>query len=152
MSAAEKMPGLAGGIADVAPASRASHKGIITTLESVIASREAVIRLSQQPVGLRTAHRILNLKQKIEELGIAFSQRRDAVAAKKGTPTGNSESEKRWKLEPVRMVEFQAEIGRILKEEVRIPSDVCITLADLDEARISAADLERIAFLVEDLT
>ena len=147
MSAAEaKKPSLA----DIAPASGSSRKVIITTLESAINSREAVIRLSQQPVGLRTARRILVLKQKIDELGAAFGERRDAIAAEKGTPTGDG-TQSRWKLEPAQMEEFQAEIAKLLKEEVQIPMDVCITLADLNEARISAADLERLSFLVEDL-
>ena len=143
MSAEAKKPSLA----DITPAGAASRKVIITTLESVINCREAVIRLSQHPVGLRTAQRILELKQKIDEIGLVFGTRRDAIAAEKGTPTG----ENKWKLEPAQMEEFQAEIGKLLKEEVQVPQDVCITLADLNDARISAADLERLSFIVQDL-
>lgn len=124
-----------------------SRKVIITTFGSVVNSGEAIIRLSQQPVSLRTAQRILKLKHKIDELGMDFFERRDAIAAEKGTPIGN----KKWKLETAQKEEYQTAVEMLIMQEVQIPMDICITLADLSEARISAADLERLAFLVEDM-
>lgn len=120
---------------------------LTTTLGDVINGREAITRLSQQAVGLKAAQQILKLQKHLDEIGTDFAKRRDAVAAEMGTPAG----EGKWKLEKDKLDEFAAAVSKIMKEEVTIPVSVCISLAILEDSRISAADLHAITFLVADL-
>jgi len=132
------------GLAEVAIGEDQSDS-FATKLSNVINSREAVIRLSNQAVPLRTAQSLLKLKKTLDVLGTSFSESRDALAAEKGTPAGPQ----KWKLEPAQLEEFQAGIMKLLDEEVQIPQDARISLGDLSEVRLSAVDLEALTYLFE---
>lgn len=129
------------------PAAGAGRKVVMVTVGAIVNSREAIMRLSQQPVPVGTAQKYLKLKSITDELGSAFGEKRDALASEKGTPNGPG----KWKLEADKMTEFNDGINDLLKEEVQFPQEACISLSDLGEAQISAADLELISYAVIDL-
>lgn len=118
------------------------------TYEHVVNAREAFIRLSQQPVDLPIAQKFLKTKKILDAIGQTFGEKRDAVAAEMGTPEGPG----KWKLEASKVEEFQQAITDLLKKVVDIPRDAYLTMrSDLQGVRISAEDLDRLAFLILDL-
>ncbi len=117
------------------------------TVEDVFNSRESFTRLSQQPVALATAKKIMDLNTYLSGICADFLKQRASVAEKMGSPA----EEGGWKLEPDAMAGFCAEARRLANEEVEIPQAWRLTLAELSEVRISAGDLERVKYAVVDL-
>jgi len=130
-------------MADKGPSSR---KVIITTTSNVLLAREAFMRLYQQPGNLAVAQKLMKTKKSLDEIGFGFAEKRDAIAAGLGTPVETG----KWKIEADRVEEFQEAVAKITTEEVQISQDVCLTMASLQEFRISAEDLERLTFLILD--
>ena len=133
------------GLTEVAAGEEVVKDSFATKLANVINSRDAVVRLSNQAVPLRTAQSLLAVKKTLDTLGAEFGEKRDALAAEKGTPAGPQ----KWKLEPAQMEEFQAGIIKLLDEEVQVPRDARISLGDLSEVRLSAVDLDSLSYLIE---
>jgi hypothetical protein len=131
----------------MAEAPGSTRKVVITTLEIVINGLPALARLTQPPVSLKIAQRFLKLKQVIDDISKAFNVRRNALISAHGVATGDNA----WKLDPAQMEGFRTELVTVLKEEVRLPQEVCISLADLADVKISADDLEKLAFVLLDL-
>lgn len=118
-------------------------------LESILTSREAVVRLSQQQVSLPAAQHVLRLKLWADDLAAGFSKRRDAIVAEKGTLISDG-PQKRWKLEADQVEEAQAAVEKIVKEAVDVPKDVYLSPDVLQEFKVSAEDLERLSPLIKD--
>lgn len=129
-----------------AKAAKAGRKVVVVPTGTIIASRDAIMRLSQQAVPVGTAQKYLKLKSAADEIGSVFGEKRNALASEKGTENGPG----RWKLEPDQIAEFNEGVEALLKEEVQFPQESCLVLSDLSEAKISAADLELIKYAIND--
>lgn len=118
-----------------------SKAAVITDFEEVVDSLVSLERLCQQPLSLPAAQKLAKLNKYIREVVGGFSKRRDALVAEAQAGEGGLERETwREKIEP------------LLKEEVRIPLDMCVALDDLSDIRVSAGDLERLSYLISGMS
>jgi hypothetical protein len=124
-----------------------AEKVVITTIETVLGGRESLARLSQREASVAVALKIMGLSKFLTPFIAGFVARRHAILSANGTAAG----ENRWKLDPEQRAGFESEIRAAAEEEIRIPLSICLTLSDLAEVKISAGDLERVAYLIRDL-
>jgi hypothetical protein len=101
--------------------------------------------LAKQPVAIPVAQKFLKMKHFFEEIGADFDKRRNTILAEKGEPVEDN----KYRLDPDALDEFNKEIGKIAEEEIQIPLDLCVPMADLVEVKMSADDLEVIGFMIE---
>ena len=124
-----------------------AQKVVIVKTTDVLACRQALKKLCDQSVSLKTAQKFLELEKYATKIATEFGESRDKVAQEKGGEfvkgvlklTGDAKDS------------FTKQINVILETEVKIPLKLCVYLADVAEAKISAHDLGDISFLVIDM-
>lgn len=105
----------------------------------------AFSRLYQQPLPATESFKLRRIANQLQDIVKAFNDTKNALAEQLGTKVEGSESE--YALEPDSVIKFNSELKTLLSKTETIQCEP-IKLSSLNDAKISAADLMVLEWLI----
>ncbi len=128
-------------------ASPAAHPVSCCSLGQLADAYETLAELMVQPLDVSCAVKVLRIQRACRPLMARVLQVREEAAMRLGTSRGDGT----YQLPGDKLEEYKAVIRPVLSELIPIPPAGKLTLAELSGAKISPANLEKMAPLLSDL-